>query len=79
MTHCRDNADSLKFEPGSEIGYIRAASPNGEKEGLTCIHRRIHCGATEAENELDQIAIGHFIDTLAEIAQAVARRRQIEQ
>ncbi len=48
--------------------------------GLTPIHERIHCAATadttQPENELDSIAIDHFLDTLAEVAMAVARRRQ---
>ena len=48
--------------------------------GLTSIHGRIHCAATpdttEPEDELDSIAIDHFLDTLAEVAMAVARRRQ---
>ena len=51
------------------------------QNGLTCIHRRIHCaatpGATEPDNEdeLDCIAINHFLDTLAEVALAIARRK----
>ena len=51
-------------------------------DGLTPIHGRIHCAATpdtnkdQLENELDQIAIDHFLDTLAEVALAIARRRQ---
>ena len=52
----------------------------GEANGLTSIHRRIHCGATpdttDFEDELDQITIDHFLDTLAEVATAIARRRQ---
>ena len=57
--------------------------PNGESgcvNRLTCIHRRIHCGATpdtvDAETELDHITIDYFLETLAEIALAIARRRQ---
>ncbi len=57
---------------------------SGLENGLTPIHGRIHCAATpdttepenENENELDGIAIDHFLDTLAEVAMAVARRRQ---
>jgi len=54
----------------------------GGVNGLTPIHSRIHCAATpdpnkdQLENELDQIAIDHFLDTLAEVALAIARRRQ---
>ena len=48
--------------------------------GLTGIHSSIHWPATptdvEAENdELDEIAIEHFLDTLAEVALSVAARR----
>ncbi len=50
------------------------------EDGLTCIHRRIHCGAADRpiddENEIHRFEICHFIDTLAEIALAVARRRE---
>ena len=55
---------------------------SGGVNGLTPIHGRIHCAATpdtlkdQLENELDQIAIDHFLDTLAEIVLAIARRRQ---
>ena len=54
----------------------------GGENGLTPIHGRIHCGATpdttepENENELDNIAVDHFLDTLAEVAMAVGRRRE---
>jgi len=47
--------------------------------GLTPIHRRIHCAATpdtdEKVTELDVIAREIFIDTLAEVALAIARRK----
>ncbi len=53
---------------------------SGGVNGLTPIHQRIHCGATpdptEAENEVDQIAIDNFLGTLAEVAMAVARRKE---
>ena len=47
--------------------------------GLTCIHPRIHCSATPTDvedehDELDRIAIEHFLDTLAQVALAVAAR-----
>ena len=52
----------------------------GGEAGLTCIHGRIHCAATayttEEGNELDQLSINTFLDTLAEVALAVARRRE---
>ena len=52
------------------------------ENGLTPIHRRIHCAATpdtndeQIGNELDQIAIDHFLDTLSEVAMAIARRSE---
>ncbi len=55
---------------------------SGGVNGLTPIHGRIHCAATpdtnkdQLENELDQIAIDHFLDTLAEIVLAIARRTE---
>ena len=58
-------------------------SPPGEsglENGLTPIHRRIHCAATDGgagtENELDLIAIDNFLDTMAELALAIVRRRE---
>ena len=58
------------------------APPDGfdGEDGLTCIQSRIHCGAADGpiddENEFHQIEICNFIDTLAEIALAVARRKE---
>ncbi len=50
---------------------------------MTCIHKRIHWAATtdplEEPDELDQIAIQSFLDTLAEVALAVAQRKRIDQ
>ena len=50
-----------------------------ELKALTCIPEGIHCAATpedpEENDELDEIAINHFLDTLAEVALAVANRR----
>ncbi len=58
----------------------------GEKEmgseALTCIHQGIHCAATEEPEpdadtleELNELDITNFLDTLVEIALAVARRK----
>ncbi len=50
-----------------------------ELKALTCIPEGIHCAATpedlKEQDELDEIAIDHFLDTLAEVAMAVANRR----
>ena len=49
-------------------------------ERLTCIHQRIHCPATtdttEEINELEEIQIAAFLNTLAEVALSVAKRRE---
>ena len=46
---------------------------------LTPIHARIQCGATDdgvpTTPELDDIAVQHFLDALAEVALAVVNRR----
>lgn len=47
--------------------------------GLTGIPQSIHCPASDVTqedgyDELDRIAIEHFLDTLAEVALAVAAR-----
>ncbi len=59
-------------------------SPMGESRGvngLTPIHSRIHCAATddtsEDDDELEGIAIDHLLDTLAQVALAIARRREL--
>jgi hypothetical protein len=52
---------------------------SGGGNGLTPIPLRIHCPATTdwggGNDELDQIAIEHFLDTLAHVALAVASRK----
>ena len=49
------------------------------EEGLTRIHARIHCVATqdggENPSEAEEIMVDAFIETLAEVAMAVAMRR----
>ena len=50
-------------------------------EGLTSIHTRIHCAttpdATEGRySETDRIIIENFLNTLAEVALAVASRKE---
>jgi hypothetical protein len=46
---------------------------------LTSIPLRIHCPATTnwvgGKDELDEIAVEHFLDTLARVALAVASRK----
>ena len=65
------------------LGWGSQPDPQGgAPDALTRIHRRIHCAATpdatehdEHETELDRIAIDNLLDTLAEVALAIARRR----
>ena len=49
------------------------------EDGLTPIPLRIHCAATqdgvEESSEADEIMVNTFIETLAEVAMAVAQRR----
>ncbi len=56
----------------------RQTKSNGH-EALTSIPSGIHCAATpedpKEQDKLDEIAIDHFLDTLAEVAMAVANRR----
>ena len=66
------------------LGWDRQPEPrSGVPDALTRIHGRIHCAATpdasehdEDETELDRITIDKLLDTLAEVALAIARRRE---
>ena len=66
------------------LGWDRQPEPQGGAlDALTPIHRRIHFPATpdasehdEDETELDRIAIDNLLDTLAEVALAIVRRRE---
>ena len=66
------------------LGWGGQPTPrSGAPDALTGIHGRIHCAATpdatehdEHETELDRIAIDNLLDTLAEVASAIARRRE---
>ncbi len=65
---------------GEQTNGVSPPGESGGVNGLTPIHRRIHCVATanasEGQNELDRIAIDHFLYTLAKVALAIIRRRQ---
>ena len=53
--------------------------PPEDESGLTSIPGRIHCAATQDSNkddELDKIAINNFLQTLADIALSIAKRRE---
>ena len=62
-------------------GHYDGLSPpeeSGGVNGLTPIHRPIHCGATEPDpdrEELDNLDIRNFVNILAEVAMAIATRR----
>ncbi len=53
-------------------------SETASSTGLTCIHDRIQCCATqdteEEYSETDLIIVNNFLNTLAEVALAVAAR-----
>jgi hypothetical protein len=57
----------------------RTRRESGRENGLTSIPPRIHCPATTngvgGQDEIDDIAVEHFLDTLAEVALAVASRK----
>ena len=51
---------------------------SGPLGGLTRIHGRIHCVATEQVetlSETDRLQLKHFFEVLADVALSVARRR----
>ena len=68
-----------KNTPKNDINTSTEAS-----NGLTGIHTRIHCPATqisgwsEPDDELDRIAIDNFLDVLAQVALSIATRRTAE-
>ena len=57
----------------------RSGSKSDPLNGLTPIHQPIHCAATTngggALDEVGQIQVNHFLQTLARIALAVASRK----
>ena len=64
---------------------LRNSPGSGEAKGLTCIRQRIHCAATtegvgelDGLDEIDQMVVDHFLETLARVALAVATRRMAE-
>ena len=63
-----------------QINGVSPQEENGAEEALTPIHKGIHCAATpdtdDDANALHAIAVEHFLDTLAEVALAIARRRK---
>jgi hypothetical protein len=57
----------------------RTRKESGRQNGLTPIPPSIHCPATTervcGNDELDEITVEHFLDTLAEVALAIAYRK----
>ena len=56
----------------------KAKDQSGPVNGLTPIPHGIHCAATSVDsyvNEQDEIDIDNFLDTLAEVAMAIAARK----
>ena len=60
-------------------GKQQSQPRSGPENGLTSIPHRIHCPATThwvgGNDELDEIAVEHFLDTLAKVALAIASRK----
>ena len=63
------------------VGDLRPIRPEDDPpQGLTGIHGRMHCAATpdtpeDGYSEADMIVVKNFLNTLAEIALAVAARQ----
>ena len=56
---------------------------DGDSEGLTRIHPRIHCVATRDTDapdytEAERVMVDNFLNTLAEVAIAAATRKRSE-
>ncbi len=66
---------------GPVVGDMRPIrSETASPEGLTPIHGRIHCAATpdtpeDGYSEADTIIVKNFLNTLADVALAVAARQ----
>ena len=63
----------------SDLAMAPIAGEEDQPTGLTCIHGRIHCAATQDANEndeLDGIAIDNFLQTLSDVALSIAKRRE---
>jgi hypothetical protein len=60
-------------------GKPRTSKESGGENGLTPIPPGIHCPATTGRvggrDELDEIAVEHFLDTLVEVALAISSRK----
>ena len=78
--------NSVKVEDPRLVGAVDSVE-NGPalspSNGLTSIHQRIHWPATHISggsdtHELDRIAVDNFLDTLANVALAIAAREHSE-
>lgn len=78
MTGKKSSGGSIGSSAKALKGLFGGENPASDGEGLTSIPKSIHWPAppdtVENNNELDDITIGTFLDTLAEVALAVARR-----
>jgi len=71
-------AEGEGVSPEATQEQLRNETPSGNENPLTSIPSRIHCPATtdvEGSDELDEIAIEHFLDTLAQVALSIASRK----
>jgi hypothetical protein len=57
----------------------KSQQQSGPENGLTSIPEGIHCPASTkrvgGQDEIDEIAVEHFLNTLAEVALAIASRK----
>ena len=54
---------------------IRDNSENYEEKALTCIHPSYTLSGTNDGNEVDEMMVKDFLNTLAEIALSIASRK----
>ena len=69
---------SASLTEQSSSNYFSEIAESGDQNPLTCIHPRIHCTTAEGQGELseqEKIIVEVLLDTLSEVALAVASRR----
>ena len=69
-----------RLQPQTHRSHVLPDHEINVAEGLTSIHQRIHYTATpdttDGNDELVQIQIDTFLNVLAEVALAIARRKE---
>jgi len=73
-----DKAEGEGVASESTQEPLRNETPSDSENVLTSIPLRIHCSATtdvEGSDELDEIDLENFLDTLAQVALRIASRK----